>query len=119
MTLEQAVAETLTRLAEAEGLMADSVGRTHDRLPSDEPVSLAPVANRAASGGVGLTGRERETATLVARGLTNRQIADALIVTEGTAANYVQRVLNKLGFTSRAQIAAWATEHGLGPSPRR
>jgi non-specific serine/threonine protein kinase len=53
------------------------------------------------------------------RGLTNRQIGEELVVTEGTAANYVQRVLTKLGFESRAQIAAWAVERGLGPSPRR
>ena len=35
------------------------------------------------------------------------------------AANYVQRVLTTLGFTTPAQIAAWAVEHGRGPSPRR
>jgi non-specific serine/threonine protein kinase len=55
----------------------------------------------------------------VARGLTNRQIATEMVITEGTAANYVQRVLAKLDFNTRAQIAGWAVEHGLASSPRR
>ncbi|HYW86907.1 MAG TPA: LuxR C-terminal-related transcriptional regulator [Chloroflexota bacterium] len=46
-----------------------------------------------------LTTREREVARLVARGLTNRQIAEALVVTEKTAANHVQHVLDKLEVT--------------------
>ena len=53
------------------------------------------------------------------RGLNNRQIAEALVVTEGTAANYVHRVLTKLGFHTRAQIAAWAVERDLTPFPPR
>ena len=60
-----------------------------------------------------LTAREREVAALVARGLTNRQIAAELVVTERTAETHVQNIFNKLGFTSRAQVAAWAAEHGL------
>jgi len=63
-----------------------------------------------------LTTREQDVVQLIVRGLANRQIADTLVITEGTAANYVQRILSKLGFNSRAQIAAWAVEHGLGPS---
>jgi DNA-binding NarL/FixJ family response regulator len=50
---------------------------------------------------------------LLARGLTNRQIGEALVVTEGTAENYVQRVLGKLGVNNRAQVAVWAIERGL------
>lgn len=66
-----------------------------------------------------LTRREREIAALIARGMTNRQIARALVITEGTAANHVQHILNKLGFDARAQIAAWAAESGLhAPSER-
>jgi DNA-binding NarL/FixJ family response regulator len=45
--------------------------------------------------------------------LSNRDIAAALVVTEGSAANYVQRILTKLGFRSRAQIAVWAVQLGL------
>lgn len=54
-----------------------------------------------------LTSREVEVAMLVAEGLTNRQIADRLVISERTAQNHVQHILTKLGFTSRSQIAAW------------
>jgi non-specific serine/threonine protein kinase len=60
-----------------------------------------------------LTSREREVAALVARGRTNREIAAALVISERTADAHVQNILNKLGFSSRAQIGAWAAEHGL------
>jgi predicted ATPase/DNA-binding CsgD family transcriptional regulator len=63
-----------------------------------------------------LTAREREVAALVARGLTNREIAARLSIAERTIDAHVQHILNKLGFHSRAQIAAWAAERGLrGP----
>jgi DNA-binding NarL/FixJ family response regulator len=64
-----------------------------------------------------LSPREREVCGLVARGLSNHDIATALVVTDGSAANYVQRILTKLGFRSRAQIAVWATRHGLADAP--
>lgn len=55
-----------------------------------------------------LTPREREVAKLVAEGLTNRQIAERLVVSERTAEGHVEQIRNKLGFHSRSQIAAWA-----------
>jgi DNA-binding CsgD family transcriptional regulator len=61
-----------------------------------------------ASSGV-LSRREFEVAELVARGLTNRQIAATLVISQRTAEGHVEHVLTKLGFTSRAQIAAWVT----------
>jgi adenylate cyclase len=57
-----------------------------------------------------LTEREQEVAALIARGLTNRRIAEELIVTERTAASHVEHILGKLGFTSRTQIGVWAAE---------
>lgn len=60
-----------------------------------------------------LTRREAEVATLVAAGKTNREIAATLVISERTADNHVQHILNKLGFTSRSQIAAWAVTHGF------
>jgi DNA-binding NarL/FixJ family response regulator len=60
--------------------------------------------------------REREVAALVAEGLTDRQIAERLVITEGTAGVHVGHILNKLGFHARAQIARWATQHGLDSS---
>ncbi len=58
-----------------------------------------------------LTPREQEVARLVARGLSNHDIATALVITAGTAENHVQSILGKLEFHSRAQIAAWVVEH--------
>jgi DNA-binding CsgD family transcriptional regulator len=54
-----------------------------------------------------LTAREEQVAELVSRGLTNRAIAEALVVSERTAQNHVQHILTKLGFTARSQVAAW------------
>jgi non-specific serine/threonine protein kinase len=61
----------------------------------------------------GLTPREREAASLVAQGLSNREIADAMVIGAKTAETYVSRILQKLAFTSRTQIARWAIEVGL------
>jgi DNA-binding CsgD family transcriptional regulator len=58
-----------------------------------------------------LTRREHEVAQLVARGLTNRQMATALHLSERTAENHVEHILNKLGFSARSQIAAWVGSH--------
>jgi DNA-binding NarL/FixJ family response regulator len=55
-----------------------------------------------------LTARERDVAALVARGLSNREIAAALSIGERTVETHVGNILGKLGFGSRAQIAAWA-----------
>jgi predicted ATPase/class 3 adenylate cyclase/DNA-binding CsgD family transcriptional regulator len=57
-----------------------------------------------------LTARELEIALLVGRGLTNRQIATELSISEHTAATHVRRILKKLGLQSRAQIGSWLTQ---------
>jgi DNA-binding NarL/FixJ family response regulator len=54
----------------------------------------------------GLSPREWQVAELVARGYTNQQIADALVLTRGTVANHVAHVLGKLGLSNRTQVAA-------------
>lgn len=69
-----------------------------DDAPDPSPILLSP--------------RERQVSVLVARGMSNREIAATLVVTEGSATNYVKRILMKLGFRSRAQIAVWAARHG-------
>ena len=61
----------------------------------------------------GLTTRERKVAALIAQGKSNREIAGILVVSDRTIESHVRNVLSKLGFTSRAQIAIWATEKGL------
>jgi DNA-binding CsgD family transcriptional regulator len=59
---------------------------------------------------VHLTARELEVTTLLAQGFSNRQIADALVISVGTAEVHVKHVLAKLGFVSRGQITAWALQ---------
>ncbi|MFC9787112.1 ATP-binding protein [Rhodococcus sp. NPDC127528] len=61
-----------------------------------------------------LTRRERQVADLVAQGLTNRAIAEKLVISQRTAQGHVEHVLAKLGFNSRTQIAAWVVEQGRG-----
>ncbi len=53
-----------------------------------------------------LTRREQEIAILVAQGLTNRQVASELSISEHTAATHVRRILKKLGLQSRSQIGS-------------
>lgn len=64
-----------------------------------------------------LTARELEVADLVAQGLTNHSIAGRLSVAPRTAEAHVENIRRKLGVRSRAQVAAWVTEHRLGAGP--
>jgi DNA-binding NarL/FixJ family response regulator len=80
---------------------AGRLTRTH------EPPFVAPDWRSA-----GLTPRELEVVRLVARGFTNREVAEALVVTPKTAKNHVHRILDKLGVRSRNQIIARANELG-------
>ncbi len=61
-----------------------------------------------------LTRREREIVKLIADSLTGREIAEALVIAEATAVRHVANILNKLGLRSRAQVAVWAVQRGLG-----
>jgi pimeloyl-ACP methyl ester carboxylesterase/DNA-binding CsgD family transcriptional regulator len=64
-----------------------------------------------------LSSRERELAKLLALGLSNRQIADELAISVATVERHVANILIKLGYRSRAQVAAWAVEQGLLQAP--
>ena len=71
-------------------------------------------ASRGAEGGAGaLTRRQREVAALIAAGNSNREIAEVLVLVEGTVANHVENIMNRLGFRSRTQIGVWAVRHGV------
>ena len=54
-------------------------------------------------------------ASLLAEGLSNRQISQRLVITERTVAAHVEHILDKLGLNSRTQIALWAAEHRSPP----
>jgi DNA-binding NarL/FixJ family response regulator len=62
---------------------------------------------------VSLTEREREVLQLLGRGYSNREIGEALYISEGTAKNYVSGLIEKLGLRDRTQVALWAVRHGL------
>jgi DNA-binding NarL/FixJ family response regulator len=86
-------------------------------LPSGLPSSSSgtAVSVQEASGLLvdDLTEREYEILRLVARGENNREIGEALYITEGTVKNHVSSILSKLGLRDRTQAALWAREHGL------
>jgi len=57
-----------------------------------------------------LTTREREVATLIAQGMSNKDIAKQLFISRRTVDGHVERIFRKLDFNSRVQIACWITE---------
>jgi non-specific serine/threonine protein kinase len=60
-----------------------------------------------------LTPREQQIARLVGQGLSNRQIAAQLVISQRTAESHVENILRKRGFASRTQIAAWISQAEL------
>jgi two-component system response regulator DevR len=77
--------------------------------------AMSRLTTQAELPGSELTEREREVLALVARGYTNKQIAEALFVTEKTARNHVSHILEKLGLSRRSEAAVFAVEHKLVP----
>jgi DNA-binding NarL/FixJ family response regulator len=100
------------------GLLTEVVGPVAllDRLSgagdAELPRNVTPILP-AASAHTPLSKREQEVALLMARGLSNREIAEHLIIGARTAESHAANVLTKLGLNSRAQVAAWAVRHGL------
>jgi predicted ATPase/DNA-binding NarL/FixJ family response regulator len=109
-------------LAQAEASAIAAIGASQfeaefeagQRLSRNAAVSLAlgesphAVAATSDTAGAGLLAkRENEVALLVADGLTNKQIATRLLISERTVDSHVRNILDKLGFKSRAQIAGW------------
>ncbi|MBT3337614.1 MAG: response regulator transcription factor [Anaerolineae bacterium] len=71
------------------------------------------VREEEASAFVNLSQQEKHVLQLVSEGKTNREIAKALFLGEGTVRNYVSSILSKLGVNNRAEAAAYAVEHSL------
>jgi two-component system, NarL family, response regulator DevR len=109
--LKQIAAEDLIRALE-------SVGR--GETPLDPAVTQRvfqevrrAVKEEEASAFSNLSQQERHVLLLVSEGKTNREIAKALFLGEGTVRNYVSSILSKLGVSNRAEAAAYAVEHNL------
>jgi predicted ATPase/DNA-binding CsgD family transcriptional regulator len=81
--------------------------------PAAEPAGATRPAGRLATQG-GLTPRELEIVALIAKGHSNRAIGEELVISPATAARHVANIMLKLGFSSRAQIAAWAVRESGG-----
>jgi DNA-binding CsgD family transcriptional regulator len=77
------------------------------------PIATGP-ALAPAGPATALTQREHEVVALLAAGLSNRDIAAKLLISPATAARHVANILAKLGFSSRSQVAAWATAQPAG-----
>ena len=75
---------------------------------SSRPAPLSDRTQAGASPGQ-LTRREQDVAVLVARGMSNSQIAAELVISARTVETHVQHIMDKLGVSTRAQIAAWST----------
>ncbi|MGW6199009.1 LuxR C-terminal-related transcriptional regulator [Kribbella sp. NPDC055110] len=81
-----------------------------ETLPLAKTLGMTPWIQKLAPPAGPLSQREREVADLVANGLSNREIAAALVISERTAQNHVQHILTKLNFANRAQVAAWVSK---------
>jgi len=109
--VERAAASARTALGGARYQAAHEAGARLDRdaavlLALGGSVDVAAAQSARAAGGP-LSAREQEVARLVADGLTNKEIGARLFISEHTVDTHVRSILNKLGFDSRARIAAW------------
>jgi DNA-binding NarL/FixJ family response regulator len=93
-------------------------GIAHKLLDALREGPLRPHAAAPREGDVDLTRREAEILQLVAAGLSNKEIAAQLVITEGTVKNHVHNALEKLHLSNRTQAAAYTVAQGLGiPRP--
>ncbi|MCB8984499.1 MAG: DUF2791 family P-loop domain-containing protein [Ardenticatenaceae bacterium] len=114
-TLARTQITTLGLTLDEEDLRENFLRRALAVIPDIQPPTPRQAAKQEFGG---LTRRERQVATVVAQGLTNQEIADELVVSIKTVEAHVTRILSKLGFSSRAQIAAWAVDKGLAAAPQ-
>jgi predicted ATPase/DNA-binding NarL/FixJ family response regulator len=101
---EQAFQAAYTRGLELPTEDAFAYALQHSPAPA---VPTAPAPTAPQPGTAPLTRRELQVARLLAGGRTNKQIAAQLVIAQRTAEGHVERILTKLGFTSRAEVAAW------------
>ena len=88
------------------------------RPPSSRSRTAPPTTHRSGQNTTALTPREEEVAVQVSRGLTNRQIASELSISEHTVATHITKILKRLGLNSRSRLSAWVVERGLSQSDK-
>jgi DNA-binding CsgD family transcriptional regulator/tetratricopeptide (TPR) repeat protein len=103
-------AESAAMEVDAARWVFERLGAAPDLARLDDAASPAPAVR-------GLSPRELEVLTLIAAGETNKAIAVALVISQHTVARHVQNMLQKLGFSSRASLAAFAVQEGLAGRP--
>jgi DNA-binding NarL/FixJ family response regulator len=81
--------------------------------PTSPPLQTTPSPTSPTERRLDLSERELEILRLVARGATNREIAETLVITEGTVKNHVSNILSRLGLRDRTQAAIFARDQGL------
>ena len=115
--VRQALGETAFQAAYHRGL----------ELPAEDAITYAlqqpgkppkKAQAPAVPGGLRLTPREMEVARLITGGCSNKEIAARLVISQRTAEGHLQNILTKLGFTSRAQVAAWVVASQPGDDVR-
>jgi DNA-binding NarL/FixJ family response regulator len=104
--------EAVTVVARGDALLSPDVTRSVIQR-SVSGRDAAPQASARPQPEVGLTEREAEVLTLVARGWSNAEIASSLFLGEATVKTHVSKVLQKLGVRDRVQAVVFAYEHGL------
>jgi DNA-binding CsgD family transcriptional regulator len=123
------LAELLLRGKENETARSDALEHLDTAIPELRDMKMQPALERAValkaellaatsraheSASNVLTAREREITRLMADGLSNRDIAEKLVISEGTVDVHVKHILGKLGFRSRTQVAGWIARQGAG-----
>jgi len=119
----QAVSQGVYQLdATVIGRVIDAINRPDTAKKNEkeqrfEPLPAPSAATKSATSdtlhNAGLTSREIEVLRLIATGATNREVADYLVISEGTVKNHLAHIFSRLGLRDRTQAVMYAREHGL------
>jgi NarL family two-component system response regulator LiaR len=109
--LVQAIRETFQGRAQ----LHPEVARRLMMVVSEDEHIQKPKPDSALESLQGLTEREKEVLVYIANGLTNREIAEKMVISEKTVKTHVSNLLDKLEVEDRTRAAIWALKHGLGP----
>jgi predicted ATPase/DNA-binding CsgD family transcriptional regulator len=116
----QQIGDARKRASDRMGTRGEAAWKEGQTMTTDEALEYALGGERPPEAGLAdqglLSRREREVVTMVASGMTNKEIAQRLFIAERTAEGHVERIRNKLGVRSRTEVATWAVAHGLEPT---